>query len=179
MALVQDPCNAGALVQDPYRITKATLEPSEFLRSRDVAVTVREWERKRKRQNASRKTQAPTALSERFCVNRRHIYAQLSLQCPQLRSGSCNVAPKRLSLQLLSLAAIAHEFGMYRRKIEETCWHRAWSSGPALEILRHLQELELDHEAGLKADRRPSPGFAWPCARGPTAHFWQDPSCTR
>ena len=42
-------------------------------------------------------------------------YAQLSLQCPQLRSGSCNVAPKRLSLQLLSLAAIAHEFGMYRR----------------------------------------------------------------
>ena len=57
----------------------------------------------------------------------------------------------QLSLQLLS-PAIAQEFGMYRRKIEETLNYlqRTWSSGPALEILRQLQELELDHAAGVK-----------------------------
>ena len=77
--------------------------PSEFLRSRDIAVTVREGERKRKRQNASRKTQAPTALSERFCVNRRHICTALAAMSPasqrelqrgsQMNGSRCNCFP--------------------------------------------------------------------------------------
>ena len=115
-ALAQDPCNAGVLVQDPYRVTKATLWAQRDLKEQRYSGDRARGGAERKGENASRKTQARTILRE---------------PAPYVHSSRCNVRSfaagvatrlpnERLSLQLLFPAAIAHEFGMHRVKIEET-----------------------------------------------------------
>ena len=120
-ALAQDPCNAGALVQDPYRVTKATLWAQRILKEQ-------RYSGDRARGGAGEKgreciAQDPSSHSPKRTILREPAPYMHSSRCnvPSFAAGVAMRLPnERLSLQLLSPAAIAHEFGMHRIKIEET-----------------------------------------------------------